>query len=544
LKDLRDLARVHPALPEVAEKTANGRVSRREFLRTATVLGLSSAAAYTLAGQLTGEHSVPRAAAQSGRMGGTLRCSSKLPEITDPATFSATQPSNVTRHIIEYLTREGPDNTAQPWLATGWEANEDVTEWTFRLRQGVKWSNGDDFIADDVLYNFERWLDEDVGSANASVFSNLTETSKIDDHTVRLRFSQGKLSVPEDLYDYIAGIVHRDFDAMGGNFAENPIGTGPYALDSFRVGQDATLTKRNPGDYWGDEVYLDRLVFIDHGDDPSAGMAALASGEVDILYQATISQLDVIDRLPNVQLFQTATGKTGVARMQMDTAPFDDRRVRRAVQLCQNKERVLELAYRGRGDLANDAHAGPMHPEYADVGLVSQNHEEARRLLEEAGYPDGIDLELNTKGSPQWELDAVQALAEQCRPAGIRIQINNMPTPQFWSNWQNFPFGFTNWDHRPLAVQTYNLAYKTGAVWNESHYSNEDFDRLLEQANAVIDPEERSQLMARMEQLLQDDAVLVQPMWRSELTAASTAVKGFTLSPKSMHDFRAVWKDA
>ncbi|NNG03882.1 MAG: ABC transporter substrate-binding protein, partial [Inquilinus sp.] len=192
----RDLEKVHVALPQLADDLKSGKLDRREFLRTTALLGLSATAAYGVAGAITGEGVVPQAQAQMARKGGTLRCSMRVQEMTDPATFDWTEKSNQARHVLEYLTVTGQDNVTRPYLAESWQASDDLKTWTFKLRQGVKWNNGDDFGADDVVYNFTRWLDPATGSSNQGLFGAMTETvgdstmmtegavEKVDDHTV------------------------------------------------------------------------------------------------------------------------------------------------------------------------------------------------------------------------------------------------------------------------------------------------------------------------------------------------------------------------
>ena len=225
---------------------------------------------------------------------------------------------------------------------------------------------------------------------------------KIDSHTVRLNLNRAELAVPENCYNYPTAIVHRRFDDEGGNLSKNPVGTGPYTLKEHVVGEKATLVKRNPADYWGEEVNLDQIRYFDHGDDPAAGLAALASSQVDLVYETFVEQIDVVGKVPNLQLYETVTAQTGVARMQMDSAPFDDVRIRTAVRLCQDHERLLELAYRGKGAPAQDHHVAPIHPEYAKMPTPKQDYAKAKQLLKEAGHANGIDIKMDVKKEPPW----------------------------------------------------------------------------------------------------------------------------------------------
>lgn len=546
------LSRVHPSLPQVAEGVREGRVSRREFLRTATLLGLSAATAYAFAGKLTGEPFAPAARAQNGTpvRGGTLRVAMNVMEISDPATIDWTEKGNQLRHVLEPLVRISSDNIAVPHLAESWSASEDLRTWTFRLRRDVTWSNGDAFGADDVIANFRRWMDPAVGSSNYGRFSALRTSNedgspmredgvvKIDDHTVEFNLRTPFLALPESMGDYPALLAHRSFE--GGNWANEPIGTGPFELVELQVGTRARYRRREDG-WWGGEVPLDGIDYIDLGDDPAAPLAALASNQVDMLLRLNVEQVPVARNMPMLTLYEAQTAQTGVARMKVDTAPFEDVRVRQAIQLCVDNGRLLELVIQNLGVVGADHHVAPIHPEYADIGPSEQDYERARALLAEAGHENGLDIRIDCVAQPTWEPNTCQALVEQLRPANIRLQVNIMPGGTYWDRWTTTPFGFTAWTHRPLGTQVLSLAYRSGVPWNESGYANPDFDDLLDKAEATVDVEERREIMAELQRILREDAVIIQPFWRSAFTAATPRMRGYAHHPAEEHHFEGVW---
>lgn len=564
-KQLKDDSgkRIHSYVPELCEQLRKGEVDRREFLRTAALLGVSAGAAYGLAGKILGENLTSTALAQeTPKEGGTLRSSMRVQEMTDPSTFDWTQKSNVSRQIVEYLTKTGTDNITRPYLAESWEASDDLKTWTFNLRQDVKWSNGDQFNADDVVYNFNRWLDPATGSSNIGLFAAMVEdvdtgkkddkgdpikskrmsegaVEKVDDHTVRLNLNSAVLSIPENLYNYPAAIVHRRFGEEGGDLSKNPVGTGPFSLEEFRIGESVVLKRRE--DYWGPRYHLDEIRYIDHGDDLSAAVAALASNQVDHIYEVGVEQIDLVERLPNAVLHQAVTAQTGVARMQMDQEPFTDIRVRQAIQACADREAILQLAYRGKGAAGEDHHVAPIHPEYAKLPPMKQDYERAKKLLAEAGHKDGLRVKIDVNNTVPWELAAMQAFAQQLEPAGIKLDLNVMPGAQYWEVWDKTPFGFTAWTHRPLGVMVLNLGYRSGVPWNESHYSNPKFDAALDEASAILDVNERRKKMEEVQKILQDDAIIVQPLWRAVFTATSNKVHGYETHPTFYHQFQDVW---
>jgi peptide/nickel transport system substrate-binding protein len=565
-KDIKDKTgkRVHPYVPELCEQLRKDEIDRREFLRTATLLGVSATAAYAMADQLTGQSSsVTRGAqAQEPKMGGRLRSSMRVQRMDDPATYDWTQMSNQTRHILEYLTRTGSDNVTRPYLAEGWEASDDLKTWTLNLRQGVKWSNGDDFGADDVVHNFDRWLDPATGSSNIGLFAGMVEevdtgeknedgtakmgkrkiegaVEKVDEHTVRLNLNRPELAIPENLYNYPTAIVHRRFDEEGGDLSKNPIGTGAYELAEFQVGERCLLKRRSTA-YWGDQPYLDEILYIDHGDDPMAGVSALASGQVDHVYDVEVTSIDVVERLPNAVLHQVVTAQTAVARMRVTEAPFDDKRVRQAVAACMDHAKLLELAYRGRGAPGENHHVSPIHPEYFQLPALKPDIEKAKALLAEAGH-SSLTIKIDLGQAEAWHLAAMQGFKEQLAPAGINLELNPMPGASYWDVWDKTPFGFTSWTHRPLGVMVLNLGYRGGVPWNESGYNNPEFDKVLDEAGAILDVNERRRAMEKVQKILQDDAVIAQPLWRAIFSAAAKNVQGYQVHPTQYHQFDKVW---
>ncbi len=565
--ELKDISqtRGHEYLPELAERLRKGEVDRREFLRTATLLGLSAGAAYAAAGKILGTGFAPgTAAAATPKMGGNLRVSMNVKESSDPAIYDWSEKSNLARHMVEPLVQIGKDGIARPRLAESWQASNDLKTWTFKLRKGVKWSNGDDFGADDVVFNMKRWLDPATGSSNQGRFSALTTkvdtgkkdkngkpvistvasegaVEKIDAHTVRFNLNVADLSLPESMADYPALIVHRRFSEEGGDLTKNPVGTGAFTLKEFAVGEKAVLVKRRDHPYWGGEVYLDRITYVDHGDDPAPAIAALASNQVDAWMRPSVEQLGTLRNLPGLKIYEVGTAQTGVARMRITEKPFDNKKVRQAFQACVDAARVLEIAYQGLGAPGEDHHVAPAHPEYAKLPKQKQDYGLARKLLAEAGYPDGIKLRIDCVATPTWEQNTCKALAEMVKPGGIDLAINIMPGGTYWDRWMSTPLGFTSWTHRPLGVQVLNLGYRTGVAWNETAYANPEFDKLLDEAGSKVDVDERRKVMAKLEKILQEDAIISQDFWRSVFTAAHERVHGIYAQVALEHHYNKVW---
>jgi peptide/nickel transport system substrate-binding protein len=545
--------REHPYIADLKAQFSGGRIGRREFLRTATLLGLSAPAAYAFAGKIAGESLAPRALAADMPQGGTLKIAMRVKEVATPHTFDWAEKSNVCRQVCEYLARTGQDNITRPHLLERWEASDDLKTWTLYIRKGIKWHSGRDFTADDVIWNFRHVLDPNTGSSvlglmkgymleeydtgkkddngNPVMSTRLWSDNaieKVDDHTVRLNAKAAQLAVPEHLFHYPFAILDPE---EGGHFGPGSNGTGPFELVSHEIGVKSVLKARS--DYWGDGPYLDSLEFIDLGDDASAYIGAMASKQVNGLYSADTGQVDVLKALPNVNMYQATTAETAVARVKVAQKPFDDARVRMAMKLAVDPAKTLELALRNLGLVAEHHHVCKIHPEYAKLPPLERDVEKAKQLLAESGHPDGLDIEIACPNDPSWQPAAIQAMVQQWADADIRVKINLMPGAEFWDVWDKVPFGYTLWYHRPLGIMVLGLAYRSGVPWNESGYSNPEFDELLTQAEGILDVDERRKVMAKLEKILQSDGPIVQPFWRAVFTFYDKKVQGFRMHPST-----------
>src|SRR6266567_4023600 len=541
----------HVLVPTLKRQLVERQIDRREFVRYATLLGMAAPAAYAFMAKVTGAPLVAPAAAQGTLpKGGTLRIAMRCQDLKSPHTYSWVESSNSARQVVDYLTVTGVDNVTRPSLIEKWEPSADLKTWTLRVRKSVKWHNGRQFTADDVIWNFKRVLDPKTGSSvvglmkgflledvdtgekddkgNPKKSSRLWDAGaiqKVDDFTVRLNGKTPQLAVPEQLFHYPFLILD---PAENGEFKVGSNGTGAFTLVANEVGRKQVLKARK--DYWGGGPHLDQIEFIDLGDDPAASVSALASKQVDGLYGADIVQLEALQKLPHVQMYQVTTAYTATARMQ-PVKPFDDKRVRQAMRYAIDPNVVLQVAHRGLGQPGEHHHVSPVHPEYAKLPPFQRDVSRAKKLLAEAGFPNGIDVEIICRPQPAWELLAVQTMVEQWKEAGIRVKINVMPSTKYWEVWTKVPFGFTTWAHRPLGIMTLALAYRTGVPWNESKYSNHEFDGLLTEAEGILDVNRRREVIARLEAILQDDGPIVQPVWRALFTFHDKRVQGFKMHP-------------
>ena len=536
-----ETTRQHPLVSALERRLSQRQIDRREFLRAAALLGLSASSAY---GYAIGSSSPGRAAEHARPMGGTLRIAMSVQDVSSPHSYEWWE-HNITRNVCEYLTLTGHDNITRPYLAERWEASDDLKSWTLRLRQDVNWHSGRRFTAEDVDWNIRRVLDERTGSSvrafmqsymldsyeeGGQVHSRLWDESAIeilDSHTVRLNCREPQLAVPEHLFHYPFLMLDPEDE---GRFGPGANGTGAFSLVEFEVGKIAVLEARP--DYWGSGPYVDRLEFVDLGEDPAAAVDALAARRVHGLHFADTVQLDALQMIPHLRLYSVPTADTAVVRGKVTQKPFDDPRVRRALRMAVDPVRTNQIIMGDLGVPAEHHHVSPIHSDYAPLPATTRDVAAARQLLADAGYPEGVDLgKIDCKSYPSWEFNTVQALVEQWKDAGIRCKVNLMPPGEFYKIWNTTALGFTEWAHRPLGVMVLELAYRSGAAWNESEFSNPVFDRLLTEAGGILDTGRRREVMREIQEIMQLEGPIVQPIWRSVATVMDKRVSGFAMHP-------------
>lgn len=431
----------------------------------------------------------------------------------------ATNLGDIARAVNLYNTLLYYDDAyeLQPMLATSATPNAEATVWTVQLRDDVLFHDGRPLRPEDVIFSYERIIDPDDPKNGAAALGHLDEVVKIGDHTVEFRLSAPDSSLDEQLGAYASIIVPEGFDPG------DPIGTGPYMLENFTAARLTVLIK-NPN-YWGDEgPYLDRIVLLNFND-TDALINALLANQVDAVAQIPAALKEILETDTRLRILNSETGMYLPFTMRVDVPPFDDVRVRQAFRLAINREGMVEQVLSGYGTIGNDMFAvfDSSYPD--DLPQRRQDVAEAKRLLDEAGYADGLDVELVTAPIQAGSVEAAQVFAAQAAEAGIRIRLRRLDLTTFWGDYLEYPFSQTFWYTRNFLTQA-NAGMMPDAPFNETNWDDPEFIALVDQAISETDEAARTDLIRQAQELLYDRGGLIIWGFANQLDAYQGYVGG------------------
>jgi peptide/nickel transport system substrate-binding protein len=478
--------------------------------------------------------------AQSGpKYGGTLRIAYTPDLISfDPPLLNGAADILVVHQAYESLTERNPDWTLRPLLAESWESNDELTQWTFHLVHGVKFSHGKEMTSEDVVYTFDRLFE--VESPFASVLSMVEDVVAVDDYTVRFDLSSGTAFLPDLISRYHAKITPSDIDPE--RLATETFGTGPFILTEHVVGERTVMTK-NPNYWWEGYPYLDEVIFI-YFADPETRAEALKSGTVDTIMNMVVPSISTIEADPELRVSLIPSALQMNMLFNVTEPPFDDILVRKAIQAVTDREAINQAALFGKGSVAYDHPIAPTDPHFnAEAKPPDYDPELAKSLLKQAGYEDGIDITLytSTLGVPLVEMAMV--MKEKAEPAGIRIDIQVMPEAGFWSEvWMVKTFVTSYWGGR-IPDEALSMQYLSTAAWNETYYINPRVDELIILARTQFEMEDRQETYGELQEILIDEVPKIIPVFMPILHGMRNNVMGLEAKPHGDPWVRYIWLD-
>lgn len=475
----------------------------------------------------------------SGKKGGTLKVGFVAGFTTmDPPLVTELSDLNIVQHAYDTLVMRNPDLSHQPMLALSWEANDDSTQWTFKLRKGVKFSHGKEFKAEDVVFTFNRMIE--VKSALAGTFPENTKVVAVDDHTVRFDFPAPYAALMDSVVKYHFMITPSDVDTA--RFATETFGTGPFLMTEHITGETTTFKKNS--DYWWDgHPLLDEMIFV-YLPDPTTRGEALKAGTIDVIYDLDTSLVTTIKDHPDTLVAQAPSGGYMNLAMDVTTPPWDNIKVRQAMQAVTDREAILQGAQLGVGGIAYDHPITPTDPFFNSACTPpAYDPALAKQLLTEAGHPNGLKVTLFTATAGASMVEMATIMKEKAAPGGFDIEIKVVPEDGYWTDvWLKEPFSTVWYGGRP-PHEALSIIYPTGVAWNESHYSNADVDRLITEGGSSADPAVRKKVYGELQCLLIKEVPRIIPVFQPGLLGLRTNVRDLEPMWDKMLQVHRAWLD-
>ncbi|MEX2500851.1 MAG: ABC transporter substrate-binding protein, partial [Trueperaceae bacterium] len=455
----------------------------------------------------------------------TLRVGMETPSQLDPAFASADSEILILANVYDYLVDIDAANDLQPGLASSWEVSNEGTTWTFELRQDAIFHSGAPLVADDVVATYDRLRDPDAGLPTGDLYANVQTVRADGDHRVVFELSEPNPFFAYDLSDNHAVIHAADADDFGSVFD----GTGPFRVVDYAPEDRITLEAVHDHPFRAPGVDAIQLVFFA---EQAAAVSALRGGQLDLVLRMSTPQFQSLDGVSGIERHQVATNAFDLVRLRADRAPGDDPRVMRAMKLAVDRELILEVVTEGLGTPGLDTPVGPLYDAWhrTDLTPPATDVERARELLAEAGYEDGLSLELHVPDSGD-RPDLAAVLAEMLAPAGFDVTIRLQPESVYYGSdgWLEVDFGITGWGSRPVPQFYFETMVACGAVWNEAHYCDPAVDDLIALAGSTLDDDERAEAYAELQRILADEGPYLIPYFFPQFAAMSDAYQGLHL---------------
>jgi peptide/nickel transport system substrate-binding protein len=523
----------------IIDQYVEGKITRRDFVRRGTVVGMSIplvsflAAACGGGGGSAGTGTGGGSATGEVTAGGNIRVALIQPA-TDPNPVIVKDEggAGLIGSTGEFLSFSNAKLELEPKLAESWSPNADGTEWTFKIRQGVKFHSGATLTANDVKATFETLVDPANSSNALSALGGVLSpgnTEASDDATVvfRLDAPNGNFPTLVSSANYNAIIIPADLDPA--DWGKTFEGTGPFKLEKFTPKVGASFVRNDA--YWGDKANPDRMELKLYDDEPPM-VLALQGGEVDFVEHFSVSGGKALLDDPNVQVIAIHTANHRELHMRTDKDPFTDKRVRQAIGLAIDRPALVDGLWEGKADLGNDSPFAPLYPSTdTSVPQRAQDLDKAKQLLSDAGMADGFTVDLNTwKG---FEIpDLAQLIKNNAEQIGVTINLKITDDATYYgdavfgkSPWLDSVMGITDYGHRPVPNVYLSSVYTSKGTWNAAHFKNAQADQLIAEYIGALDLDSQKTAAKKLQELLLDETPVVIPYFYNFLSAAKPNLK-------------------
>jgi peptide/nickel transport system substrate-binding protein len=435
--------------------------------------------------------------------------------------------------IYEGLVGRDKNAEIKPLLAKEWKQLDDVT-WEFKLRDDVKFHDGTAFNAEAVKTNFNRLLDPNVASPRAVVFKMVKEVKVVDEFTVQFILSEPFSPLLSILASHEGGIISpKTIEKFGKNIINEPNGTGPFVFESWTPGQEIVFNKNN--DYWGTKVKVDKVVYKVVPEETTR-ISMLETGEAHIAEPLSVPMMTTVEASSAAEIYRSEGFGTEYIGFNFQQEPFNDIRVRKAISHAVEMDSIIKGVYNNVGKKANSLLGSKVFGYHPDMSAYEYNLNEAKKLLAEAGYPDGFETTLKTMDSKE-RINMAEVLQSQLKGIGIKVNIEVLEYGTFIEavNSGNSEMFILSWRNATgdADYNQYNLFHTNsmGAAGNTFFYSNKEVDQLIDAGRKEKDSNKRIELYAQAQELEMADAVYIPVRVIENLAAVAKNVNGFSISP-------------
>ncbi|MFT3989006.1 ABC transporter substrate-binding protein [Aestuariivirga sp.] len=492
-------------------KRSNG-LSRRGMLQA------SIGAALMAVGSKPGRAATPK-------RGGTLRAGlshGSTTDVTDPAKCSNGFTQTLGYALFNGLTEAGPDGNLVPALAETWEARPGADTWHFALRKDVTFHNGKTLTSEDVIASMNRHRGDGSSSGAKGILSNIKDIQADGEHNVVFALNSPSADFPFILSDFHLGILPAKDGAVD---PASTVGTGSYELAEFNPGVKAVL--RRSGSHWrSDRGFFSDVELLTIADS-TARTNALLAGEIDVMNSCDLKTIDYLKANAAIAVEETQGTQHYCFAMQTDQAPFKDNNVRLALKYAIDRQELVQKILGGFGYEGNDHPIGRSNRYFAkSLEQRTYDPDRARHYLKQAGL-ENLRVSLSVANAAfEGAIDSGLLYSASAKKAGIDLNVVREPDDGYWSNvWLKKPWAASYWGGRPTEDWMFSTAYAAGVPWNETHWDNAAFNRLLLAARGELDDAKRRDMYVEMQRLVSDDGGALIPMFASYVFARNNQVE-------------------
>ncbi|MFP4073466.1 MAG: ABC transporter substrate-binding protein, partial [Actinomycetota bacterium] len=541
--------RSNPRQNQAIDELAHGRLTRRDFLRKGSLLGLSfpvmgvilaacgedtAGTTTTAAGGATTTTAAGGVTTTTAAGPVTMRVGVGQPAVgIEPVLINDEAGLAMLGQTGQYLIFSDDDLSAVPVLAESWEPNESADVWTFNLRQGVTFHDGTEMTAEDVAATFNGPIAEgNAASAYGTFAFSPGNAAVVDPYTVEFTLDAPNAAFPFFVSsdNYNAAILPASFweDYSEGSYEQSFVGTGPWINESYEPGVSAVYVKNE--DYWGDNsAQPDRMEVTFVGDD-AAAVTAFQEGRLDVIHSISFAAADAVVDNPDASVQNISTSQHRQIYFDTSAPPFDDPRVRQAVALTLDRPALIEGLLGGFGVPGNDHPIWQGYPVHnADaVEQRSRNLEMAQQLLSDAGYGDGIDAPLDVVEFNEVE-DLAQLVSRSAAEIGVNLEVNTYDTGTYYADYwlqASSSMGIVNYGHRGVPNVYLGAPLLSDGTWNASHWVNNDYDELFAQFVGELDESASVELAGQIQTLLNEEVPFMVPYFLDFISVTRADLEG------------------